>query len=76
MPEDNKDNTAIEDNPIYKAILEKLEQQDAKIAALEKQNKEVMDFNKALLAKRGPNGDTVTDVDLAKKKLDAYINEN
>lgn len=71
------DNTAnIQDNPIYQAILEKLNAQDAKIDAIDKKTTEVTDFNKALLSRKGPDGPTVTDADVAKKKLDAYINEN
>lgn len=75
MP-DNTDNKPFEDNPIYQAILERLQAQDAKIDAMAKKTDEVTDFNRALLSRKGPSGATVDDVDIAKKKLESYINEN
>ena len=75
MP-DNTDDKNIQDNPIYQAILEKLNAQDAKIAELDKKTAEVTDFNKALLSRKGPDGATDTKVDDAIKKLEQYINEN
>lgn len=75
MP-DNNDNKDIQDNPIYQAILEKLNAQDAKIDAIDKKTSEVTDFNKALLSRKGPSGDTVTDADVIAKKFEQYMNEN
>lgn len=75
MP-NNTDDKPLEDNPIYKAILERLQAQDDKIDAMAKKTDEVTDFNRALLSRKGPSSSTVDDVDIAKKKLDAYINEN
>ena len=75
MP-DNNDKKPLDDNPIYQAILERLQAQDAKIDAMAKKTDEVTDFNRALLSRKGPNGTSVDDIDIAKKKLDAYINEN
>lgn len=75
MP-DNNDNKDIQDNPIYQAILEKLNAQDAKIDAIDKKTSEVTDFNKALLSRKGPSGVTVTDADAVAKKFEQYMNEN
>ena len=74
MPGDDTTPNEVTDNPIYKAILEKLEAQDAKLDAMGKKVDDVTGFNKELLS-RSP-GATVTDADVAKKKLESYINEN
>ena len=66
----------VEDNPVYQAILAKLEEQGNKVAALEKSITEVTDFNKALLSSKGPNIGGSNDEDVAKEKLEKYLNEN
>lgn len=45
---DNKDD-GIKSSPVYKAIIDRLAEQDAKITSLIKSNEELADFNRALL---------------------------
>lgn len=66
----------VEDNPIYQAILAKLEERDKEVEALKKSITEVTDFNKALLSRKGPDISGSTDEDAAKEKLEKYLNEN
>ena len=73
MPE-NKDKSP------YEELMDIIQKQEERITTLEKQNKEVIEFNKALLNRNGTQRsvEKVEDsaVDEAKKKLNKYLEEN
>lgn len=50
--DDNKDE-GIKSSPVYKGVLAKLAEQDAKIDKLIAENKELIEFNRALLGGTG-----------------------
>ena len=72
MP-DNKDK-----NP-YEELMDIIQKQEERIKKLEDENKEIIEFNKALLNRNGTQRITkeVDDSNLeAKKKLEKYLEEN
>ena len=72
MPEDK------DKNP-YEELMEIIQKQADEIKELKAQNKEIIDFNKALLNRNGTHRVTkeVDDSnDEAKKKLEKYLEEN
>lgn len=68
------------DKSPYDILLERIEAQEERIKTLEAENKEVIEFNKALLNRDGTQRsvEKVDDsaVDEAKKKLNKYLEEN
>ena len=73
MPEPEKKNP-------YEVILERLDVQEERIKVLEAENKDVIEFNKALLSRNGTKRVVSEvedkDVDRAKEKLNKYLEEN
>lgn len=72
MPEDQNQSP-------YEVLMDLIQKQDERIKRLEAENKEVIEFNKALLNRNGTQRVTkevdVT-VDKAKEKLNKYLEEN
>ena len=64
----------------YEELMDIIQKQDERITKLEAENKEVIEFNKALLNRNGTQRsvEKVEDsaVDEAKKKLNKYLEEN
>lgn len=74
MPEDTHENP-------YEILMDRIQKQEERITALEKENKEVIEFNKALLSRNGTQRstkevDSDADVNKAKDKLNKYLEEN
>lgn len=74
MPEDK------DKNP-YETLMDLIQKQEERISVLEKENKEVIEFNKALLSRNGTQRatkevDSDADVSKAKDKLNKYLEEN
>lgn len=64
----------------YDILLEMYEKDHARLDTLEQENKEIIEFNKALLARNGNQQSTKVDSDVdskrAKDKLNKYLEEN
>ena len=72
MPEDK-------DKSPYEVLMDLIQKQDERIKKLEAENKEVIEFNKALLNRNGTQRvvkEVDASVDEAKKKLNKYLEEN
>lgn len=66
-------------NP-YEELMDIIQKQDERIKKLEDENKEIIEFNKALLNRNGTKRVVSEvedkDVDRAKEKLNKYLEEN
>lgn len=62
----------VKDNDNIKLVLDKLEEYQNKITALETQVKEVTDFNRELLSRKEVNTQTEEDIE-AQKAFDDYL---
>lgn len=66
----------VSSNPNYDALLDKVKEQDEKIAKLESTVKEVTEFNRALLRSKDVKLTTEDDEEvIAKKYLNKYLEE-
>ena len=74
-PNDDKTPPVPNDDSWHQVLLDKLKEQDVRMEKLEKQNNELIDFNKKLLSS-GPVRTIDDSATVAKSKLDEYLKEN
>ena len=73
-PNDDKTPSVPNDDSWHQVLLDKLKEQDARMEKLEKQNNELIDFNKKLLSS-GPVRPVDDSVTVAMSKFEEYMKE-